>query len=214
MFYVYRNFFCSFPVILRMDTVSMLNYVCMCMWRVIEEILFPLLVCMFVFRFWKTFMICMPMYAICFTYIGVSFVLFLFILRMDTVSMLNLCLPCFPRMHQGLYTYMYIFFSSCSMNNCTFVPYIRTYRIFIACTFFAWDMYLLHLSCGSMSECYTPWASALCSLMCLCVEFLVIPAHSSRLLPYNRAYMTSIVEKFVLAPPIRSCCVCAFFVAA
>ena len=140
-----------------------------------------------------------------------SFCSFPVILRMDTVCMPDLCLPRFPRMHQGLYTYMYIFFFSCSMNNCTFVPYIRTYRILIACTFFAWDMYLLHLSCGSMSECYTPWASALCSLMCVFVEFLVIPAHSSLLLPYNQAYMTMYSGKICASSSYTFVlCVCGF----
>jgi hypothetical protein len=97
------------------------------------------------------------------------------------------------------------------MNNCTFVPYIHTYRILIACTFFAWDMYLLHLSCGSMSECYTPWASALCSLMWLIVEFLVIPAHSSLLLPYNRVYMTMYGGKICASSSYTFVlCVCGF----
>jgi hypothetical protein len=67
------------------------------------------------------------------------------------------------------------------MNNCTFVPYIRTYRIFIACTFLRETC----TSCTCHVEACLNATRALCSLMCVIVEFLVIPAHSLRLLPYN-----------------------------
>jgi hypothetical protein len=108
--------------------------VCVCLCCVNEEIYSPCFVCMLVFLLKNILVLHANLFHM-FMYIGISFVLFLLYYVWIMLACSIYASLRFPRMHQGLYTYMYIFFSSCSMNNCTFVPYIRTYRIFIACTF-------------------------------------------------------------------------------